>query len=311
MKFVELRTGLSLKVEPIYLVFGSDGFLVNKAIELIKNVAGAVDVSKFDESDAVKDIVFSANTLSMFGGKRLIVVRRADGLLKEKEFVSYLKNPNPNCVVILTSESEKEPAGAKGIICVDCSPIVGGVLLKLIAKQVQDNGKNMSEAGAIELAKHCNNNYSRIDNEIVKLVNCVDDKVIDVTHVQSYVTRYEAESPVYEFGNALVRGNLAESDRILANLKAGGVDEYAIFGGLVSMFRRLYYSLCTTCENERVAKLLGGSPYAVMYARRDNRALTSRVAGLYRFVLDLEYKIKSGQVSIASAIEMMGMKLYL
>jgi len=313
MKFTELRTALSMKVEPIYLLHGTDDFLINKAIEMITKTFGASDITRYDETASAKDIAIASNTISMFGDKRAVIVRRvSDITLKEKEMSAYFKNPNPGCVLIFTSSAEKAPAlGASGVsvVAVDCAPIIGTVLLKLIAKQVQEGGKNISEAGAAELAKYCNNNYSRIDNEITKLVNCVDAPIIDAKDIQALVTKQEQELPVYEYGNMLAKGNLAEAGRMLASLRTAGTDEYAIFGGLVSQFRRLYYSLSTTCENERVAKTLGCSPYAIMYARRDNRHLTDKITDIYHFALDLEYKIKSGQLSVESAVELLQMRV--
>jgi len=307
MKFIELRTALSLKQDPIYLLYGGDNFLINKSIDLIIKTAEAIDITRYGEDISVKDIIFAANTLSMFGGVRVIIVRRCDSMLKE--LVPYFKNPNPKCILILTSTSDKEPIGVKQVTAVDCAPITGQVLLKLIAKQVQENLKNITEQGAILLAQYCNNNFARIDNEITKLVHCIDEKLIDISHIQDLVIKDTPDIPIYEFGNALTRGNLVEATQILENLRTCGTDEYAIFGGLVALLRRLYYSLSTNCENERVAKALFVNPYSIMYARRDNRHLTTRIAKLYKFALNLEYKIKSGQLSTESATNLLQMSI--
>ena len=317
MKFTELRTALNIKIEPVYFLHGTDEFLINKAIDMITKALCASDITRYDEVASAKDIAIASNTISMFGDKRAVIVRRVcELLLKEKELVSYFKNPNPNCVLILIKNSDlgknSPPSGEfkSGVgIVIDCDPIIGTVLLKLIAKQVQENGKNITEAGASELAKYCNNNYSHINNEITKLVNCVDEPIIDASHIQSLVTKQEQETPIYEYGNMLAKGNIAEANRLLVNLRKSGTDEYAIFGGLVAQFRRLYYALVTTCENERIAKALGCSPYAIMYGRRDNRHLTNKITDIYRFALDLEYKIKSGQLGVKSAVELLQMKV--
>ena len=101
----------------------------------------------------------------------------------------------------------------------------------------------------------------------------------------------------------------ALAEKVLSNLRAAGVDEYAIFGSLVSHFRRLYYSLSTTAAQEVVASCLKCSPFAVMFARRDNRHLTRQIADIYKQILNLEYKIKSGQLTASSAITIMMLEM--
>jgi hypothetical protein len=77
---------------------------------------------------------------------------------------------------------------------------------------------------------------------------------------------------------------------------------YEVFGGLVSGFRRAYYAAATKCGTAEVAKAVGASPGAVYYSRRDFGGRGAETAAKYRQALELEYKIKSGQISIENAV---------
>ncbi|MCL2755588.1 MAG: DNA polymerase III subunit delta [Firmicutes bacterium] len=307
MEFIKLKATLKEEIAPVYVLFGSDNFLINKSIELVTNALGTLDITKFDEKASMSEIMSVTQTISMFGDKRLVIMRGAEDK-HLKELKKYLEDPSPDCVLILVLSSEKAPV-AKNVQPVDCNPIKGDILLKLIAKQFGDNGKKITPSAASLIAKYCADNYAKIDNEIGKLVNffsAID--IIDVIHVEEIVSKDE-EFQTYELGSAICTRNLEKAQGILARLKSGGVDDYAIFGNLVSMLKRLYYSLATNCPNEKVASALKANPYAIMYARRDNKRLAPRLSEIYKYALNLEYKIKSGQLSIPSAIDLIMMEV--
>jgi DNA polymerase III delta subunit len=95
---------------------------------------------------------------------------------------------------------------------------------------------------------------------------------------------------------------MSRADEILRVLRAAGVEDYAVFGGLVSALRRVFYALTCKGTPESVAAFLKCSPYAVIYARRDNRRLAHSISKIYEKALDLEYQIKSGKISVDGAI---------
>lgn len=302
VEFISLRTSLKIKIDPVYFLFGADAFLTGKAVELITQTVGTTDITRLDETVSGSHIIALAQTVSMFGDKRIVIVRGVtDATLKE--LAKYAAKPNPNCVLILIGDSTatKAPASAKNMQVVDCNPMKGDVLCQLIAKQVRDCGKTVTGAAAGLLAQYCQNNYARINNEIIKLTNLCD--AIDVKDVEEFVVRGE-DFQIYELGNLVCKGDVSGAQKILCHLRNNGFDEYAIFGNMVSMFRRLYYSLCTKASNDSVAAVLKCSPYAINFARRDNRHLTPRIAEIYKQALEMEYKIKSGKIAPHAAVEL-------
>ena len=305
MQFVTLRQSLTQKVQPAYLLFGSDIFLINKSIELIEKALDTTEVTRFDETATLSQITAAAQTFSMFSSKRLIVVRNiSDSSLKELK--KYLDNPNPDTTLVLVINSEKAPTFKLGIQTVDCSPIQGDILLKLIAKQVGDSGKQITANAATLLAGYCSNNYSKINNELNKLLNLTEDKVLDIRHIEGNVTPNE-DYQIFELGNAIAKQDIFKADRILAHMQQSGVEDYAIFGNLVGMYRRLYYALCSKATNDQVASVLKCNPYAVLYARRDNKHLLPKIKSIYKEALELEYKIKAGIVNVTSGIQILKM----
>jgi len=283
MKFAELKTALKTQVAPVYCLFGADVYLINKAIDLIKGAAGAdgLNISRLDDAASASDIISECRTVSFLGGKRVVIV---------KPFVQdlgvYLKSPCKDTVLILFAEKEVKNAEP-----VDCSPMTPDLLIKLIANQLAKSNKKITPEAAALLCNYCGNLYSRIDGELNKLVNFYEGaESIGINEINALVTKTEGYQ-VYELSNAVCAGNIAKAEEILRVLQDQGVEDYAIFGQLVSSLRRIFYSLSCRAPNEAVAAVLGCSPYAVNYARRDYKNLTSKIAQTYNYALDLEYQI--------------------
>lgn len=301
MKFADLKTTLKSSLAPVYLLHGTDYYLVSKAIELITDAANVnkdLDVSRLDDTAAAQEIISECRTVSFLGGKRVVIVKPF-----AQEINEYFKKPNCDCVLILVSNEEK--TAIKNIETVDCNPMQPDLLIKLIANALSKHGKKITPDAANLLCNFCGNLYSRIDGELNKLVNYfVQLDIIGMDEINQIVTKTQ-DYQIYELSNAIlssVDGNLKRAEGILRTLQGQGTDDYAIFGNLVGAIRRIFYSLSCKASNESVAAVLGCSPYAVGYARRDYRFLTNKIAKLYSFVLDLEYQIKSGKISVHNAI---------
>lgn len=301
MDFTSLKTSLKVQVHPVYLLFGNDSFLINKSIQLITQAINAPDTTRLDETASSTAIIAACRTVSMFGDRRLVVVRNiADTITKDLS--KYLASPNKDCILILVSNVDKEPK-IKNVQLVDCNPIKDATILQqLICKQVRDAGKTITPAASSLLVNLCANNYSRINNELIKLTN-LDDEKIDTNHVGDFVIATQ-DFQIYELGNAVCRGDIQGSNKILNNLRAQGFDEYAIFGNLLAQFKRLFFSLTTKASNDAVAQVLKCNPYAVSFARRDNRVLTPKIKTIYAQTINMEYQIKSGALTPTAAVEL-------
>lgn len=326
MKFIELKKNLQTKIEPVYAIFGADNFLVNKSIELVIGavnakakedesggmggfgIGGGVEVTRYDEGVTASNIVVACTTVSMFGGRRIIIVRGiSDGTIKD--LAKYFKKPDETCILVLVISGEKLPAGLKSVEIVDCAPLEPSVLVGLISNQLKSHGKQITSEGASVLAMYCGNSYARIDGEINKLVNFYHDvQIIDKKHIEESVTKAE-EFQVYELGSAVCKKDFKTAENIMSRLLTSGVEEYAIFGALVSHFKRVWYAVKTNADKDVVATALKLNPWAVVYARRDNKHLAGNIDKIYHTAIDLEFQIKSGQIGILSAIQTIIMSL--
>jgi len=103
----------------IYLLYGIQKFLINKKIKEIINInkIDKYNIDYFDlEKNSLKEIIESANTISLFSDKKVIIVENCylfTGISKKTEekeiniLNQYINNINSNTILIFCVESEK------------------------------------------------------------------------------------------------------------------------------------------------------------------------------------------------------------
>lgn len=300
MDFAQLKTSLKTKIEPAYLVYGTDYFLINKAVSLIQNAMPNVEVTKFTEETSGEAIVTALSTTSFFTNARLIVATLGD----KPSFSAinqYIKNPVAGNTLILISYQEKPNANLKGATTVNCNPMPAEILVPLIAKQIAPH--QITRDAAEYLVEATGGYYTLIDNELTKFMAYYADlPVWEIKHLQPYVTK-TLDYQIYELGAAILARQVSAASKILAWLYSGNTNEYMIFGGVVSQIRRAYYATASSADINVLGKILGCSPFAIKYSRRDYGANAAAVKSCYERILELEYQIKSGQMTVTAALD--------
>ena len=300
MDFAQLKASLKVKVEPVYLLHGTDYFLINKAVSLISNALPDAEVTKYDEDVAMETLTTALATTSFFTTARLVIATLGD----KPSFSAvnqYLKNPVAGNVLILISYREKPEANLKGATVVNCNPMPAEILVPLIAKQIAPH--QITRDAASYLVEATGGYYTLIDNELNKfLAYYADLPVWEIKHIQPYLTK-TLDFQIYELGAAILAHQVTAATNILSWLISSNTNEYLIFGGVVAQMRRAYYATASKDDINVIGKLLGCSPYAIKYSRRDYGNNPSAVKACYARVLELEYQIKSGQTTVATALD--------
>ena len=99
----------------IYVLYGLEKYLINNYIEELKNKNKIEDfnIITYDLDDGINNILEDANTLSMFGNKKMIIVNNSYMFTSVKQeidsdsFYKYIDNPNPDCLLIFIVNNEK------------------------------------------------------------------------------------------------------------------------------------------------------------------------------------------------------------
>ncbi len=299
MDFAQLKTSLKTKIEPAYLLYGADYFLINKAVALVRQALPNVAVDKFDATIPADAVITALTTVGFFSTGRLVVYT-----LPEKGDLTvvreYLRHPLADSVLLLLDYREQTTVKLSGVTLVNCNPLPAEILRPLIAKQIAPH--TITPDAAQYLVDATGGYYGLIDNELQKFLAFYPDvKTFTTEHLAPHLAK-TIDYQIYELGTAILQKQVDKAAQIWAFLQNSNTNEYLVFGGIVSQLRRAYYATATTGDINVVGKVLGCSPYAIKYSRRDFGSDPVGARRCYQHALNLEWQIKTGQVTVPQAV---------
>ncbi len=99
---------------PVYLLHGEEDFLIERAAKAIADSVLLDGDRSFNfhtfrgSENKAEDVTMSANSFPFMAEKRVVLVKESDKFFSSSVLHNYLRNPNPDCVLILCAEP---PAG--------------------------------------------------------------------------------------------------------------------------------------------------------------------------------------------------------
>lgn len=220
---------------PAYLIVGADELKRDAAVRRLRSHVPA-DMADFnlDELDGASleepgQLISSAQTMPFCADFRLVIVNGAGELAKpvSEAVVSYLADPNPQCVLCLVAEKLAKntrlykavaKVGPRSVI--DCAPLKRWELPPYVAKLAQKRGLSMDNAAAQELVERVGESTVALDNQIATLAQLVGDVGrITLADVEANVAQIAEVSP-WAFADAVCERNAPRAMEMLNLMKA-------------------------------------------------------------------------------------------
>lgn len=220
---------------PAYLIVGADELKRDAAVRRLRSHVPA-DMADFnlDELDGASleepgQLISSAQTMPFCADFRLVIVNGAGQLAKpvSEAVVSYLADPNPQCVLCLVAEKlAKNTRLYKAIAkvgphsVIDCTPLRRWELPPYVVKLAQKRGLSMDNAAAQELVERVGESTVALDNQIATLAQLVGDAgCITLADVEANVAQIAEVSP-WAFADAVCERNAPRAMEMLNLMKA-------------------------------------------------------------------------------------------
>lgn len=220
---------------PAYLIVGADELKRDVAVRRLRSRVPA-DMADFnlDELDGASleepgQLISSAQTMPFCADFRLVIVNGAGELAKpvSEAVVSYLADPNPQCVLCLVAEKlAKNTRLYKAIAkvgphsVIDCAPLKRWELPPYVVKLAQKRGLSMDNAAAQELVERVGESTVALDNQIATLAQLVRDAGrITLADVEANVAQIAEVSP-WAFADAACERNAPRAMEMLNLMKA-------------------------------------------------------------------------------------------
>ncbi len=301
MKFIELNKKLKENIENVYKIIGDDIFLIRQTILNLKKYL----VKSFEEFNYVKldaekmkvdELESNIMTLPIGNDYRLVVIEKPNN-----EICNFINKFDfkDSITVLLAIGAEKLNVGE----IIDCNNLdkkdINNYVLNYLAKL----HLSIHEQALDYLIESCSSDMAKINNELNKLSAFSLGEGIDVIDLNlvTNMVSYSNEYVLYMLTNAIDNKDYANYQTIINQMnKSQSASE--IFSYMGKFFRRMQY-ISIDKNDDELSKILNIKPYAIKMSRANiAKNGIKYYINLYQKYVDLDYKIKSGEISAKNAL---------
>jgi len=267
LKLLERQTLGSL-----YLFQGQETFLMEECLEHVKQTLvqpETVDfnVDKFSAANVeVGDVLDLAQTMPFLSKRRIIILTESHELKAsaQKQMLPYLSNPNPSTCLILTtvkkldSRTKFAQAIAKHGKIVQFWKLFDRDIPQWIRRRASQYGYTMPPHAATCLLEFVGNDLRQLENELKKIIAYADTREISEAIVQQVVGDIR-ERDIFELVDAISKGDILATLRILNQLLIEGEQPLRILAMIIRQFRLLWKTKASLVEQKTLSsKQLAG-----------------------------------------------------
>ena len=312
MKYSELKRSLVNGVQTIYFLCGSDDFLRNHAIFLLKDKCISMPELNFmsAEGSAVNSeladtLLASLRSYPFLSDKRMVLLKEyyptADEI-KKNGFAEYLKDPADTSVLVITNKKDCKAFDRDGIIKVDCTADMA-LCVGWVCNEAKKANLKISPQTAVKIAEYCLLDFTKINCETNKLIDfCADSGEITIEAVTEIVHK-DSEYQIYEMVECIASGRTDAAYGILTDLLAKNESEQRIFISIYSHFRRMLHIAVSNAKNSELAEVLGVKEYAIKMTKMQMRKFSvKRIKGICEKFAKYDTSFKSGGLSLSAAM---------
>ena len=305
-----------------YLLYGNESFLIDKEIKNIinKHRIEDINISKFDlEINSIKEILESANTISLFSSNKLLIVQNSfifsRTVNKKKDDIDlleeYLKYKNEDVIIIFINNNEKIDSVKKIVKLIkETGKIVECNQLKNINEVV----KKMFDDYSIEnnvistLINRVGSNLNILYNEIEKLkIYKINEKTINKEDVIN-LTADSTSVDIFKFIDDIINKNKTEALIAYKKLLKLNEEPIKIIALLASKFRLMYQSTTLAKKGyteDQISEILDVHRYPVHLSIVAGYKYNPKILIKYlNDLAELDMGIKTGEKDKVLALEL-------
>ena len=302
------------KLANVYVIYGDDRYL---CFDALKKIEDAVSIQIKDmnsvillgESVSAKDIVDSSNIYPFGDAYRFVLVKNFIPFKnkEEKEIIkNYLKNPlDTTILVFFVPEGMDFFKGMDNFESVDCSKINSKVISAFIKNTLAKNNIASNEDAINTLILYCNNDMTKVTNELEKLVAYVyETKVLTEDIVKEFVTQ-EKEYQVYELAEFIAKNDVKNAIELVDTISVKSNTGFQIISTLYNNYRRaLFTSLNKEKTTQEIANLLGVKEFAIKMLKNQIQIFSSKqLKKIVDIIAKFDKKIKNGEIKEQVAVK--------
>ena len=303
-----------------YLLESTDSLSLQKKIEEIihKNHFEESLVDTYDMEEVSLDSVLEdLDTYGLFSLQKVIIMKNVEAVSFEEEkqktehFLHYLKDPNPDYLLIITTKKLDE----RKKITKEIKKLTEYVKVQFSAKDYAKEALSLYQIenkALLLLLDYCKEDITKLQNECDKLkMYCLDTKTITEDDIKKLVVKKlnDATEVTFSFVRALAEKNKKLALELYYELLSYQIEPLSIIGLLASQIRIIYQVKLLQkkhLSNDEMARILKEkSSYRIaktkefIYSYQEEELLQMMIQ-----LADVDLKIKSSDVEASFLIEL-------
>ena len=319
MQAIQLKQTFKTNVSDIYAIVGDDEGLILYALEkfsdLIPPDMREYCIQRFEGNDtAIADVIASLAYNSMFGDRRLVIVKDVNRKLAQAEVESlldYVENINEGNVLILVNSPSIRSAISEFAVEVDCNRMSLIDYTNYIETIFKFYKVNYDRSALSDIVNRCNKDFGKINNEIHKIMLYASTDVYVDRELISELVPVDTETQVFEFVYAIQDGDFDKAMGIIDVLLERGDKPSAILATLTLTYKRTFAIMTNDGDDDFLCESLGMKKPALFMARKKIDLAKKRTSGFLAklkntvyYLYALEYDFKSGKISPDNALDL-------
>jgi DNA polymerase-3 subunit delta len=246
---------LEQRLLPAYLISGDEPLLVGEAADAVRARARAADFTErevhfLERGSDWNDVRASTSNLSLFGSKRVLEIRMPSGkpgTAGNAALVQLLSaNDRDTLLLILTPRLDRDAQSAEWVRTVEAQgawvpvwPVEPERLVAWLRGRCRRIGLQVTDDALELLAERTEGNLLAAHQELEKLRLLAPQGPVDANAVLDCVAD-SARFDVFQLGEAVLAGDAPRALRMLAGLRAEGVEATLVLWSLTKALRDVW-----------------------------------------------------------------------
>lgn len=311
--FTRLETSVANGVfKPVYFIYGKEKYLVDQSQRLIIDRALAEHERDFNLSVvygsdvSAQAVLATCASYPSMAQRRVVIVRDFEEISGGELFIPYVKNPNPQTVLVLVSgagiKSNPNAAISRAAETLLFDPVSARRIPGWIKKTVENAGCKINGEAATVLHMVAGSDLYTLSNEIDKLISFVAERrVVEPSDVH-HVTGNSSEFNIFELQKRVIARDFEGAERILdrmlqvsSNTAGTSIMTVTILASYFTKLMKLSGCQGDGLQQAEIAKKIGAPVYYVKEYQSALRSVGGRgIERANQALLASDYELKGG-----------------
>lgn len=305
-------------IKPMYVFEGEEEYIKAQALKTLCDKLLPEGLEQMNQTElqnpAADELIAAAETLPMLADKRLVLVRdyaplasgKSAGDDEAERMIRYLPTMSPSTCLVFLMRGKADGRKKLYTYCkkeqtiVDFSPMTEQQATGWIIRTLKTLGKRMSQQTAERFLFTVGNDAALLKQEMEKLADFMGDREDVLEEDIQTISIQSLECTVFEMVDAQVAGKYGEALVLMQRVLSSGQDRMLILAMLLRQYRMLFQIKCLMEERVRQAEypsLLKIPPFAARRMQTQAARYTKeQLKAVYDYLLDFEYRLKSGKL---------------